>query len=207
MTRGPLLRPHPVGKELVGLEKPPDFDAVFGFAGPLEIEIGCGMGNYALSYAAHHPQIRYIAFEWRKKWAREVAHKGEQRGLKNLKVLEADARIEIPRLFTKGSLSGIHLQFPDPWWKRAHQKRAVLLPDFTALLFELTAPGGFFEMRTDVEDRGVAMLRTLEEAGYVNPLGKGVFHPRVEDDFPSSRERRYLETGQPVYRAVLRKPA
>lgn len=206
MTRGPLLRPHPVGQELVGLEKPPSWDEVFGFQGPLELEIGCGMGNFALEYSAKHPAVRYVAFEWRKKYAREVAHKGQTRGLRNLKVVEADARIEIPRLFTPGSLSGIHLQFPDPWWKRAHHKRAVLQPEFTALLLSLTASGGFFEMRTDVEDRAVQMLETLEEAGYQNPLGPGMFHPRSEEDLPSSRERRYLATGHPVYRATLRKP-
>lgn len=206
MTRGPLLRPQPVGQELVGLEKPPDWDEVFGFSGPLELEIGSGMGHFALEYAARHPEVRYVAFEWRKKYAREVAHKAQLRGLRNLEMVEGDARMEVPRIFTPGSLSGIHFQFPDPWWKRAHFKRAVLQPDFTALLFSLTAPGGFFEMRTDVEERAHQMLATLEEAGYVNPLGRGNFHPRAEDDVPSSRERRYLATGHPVYRATLRKP-
>jgi tRNA (guanine-N7-)-methyltransferase len=205
MTRGPLLRPQPVGQELVGLKAPPDWDAIFGFKGPLELEIGSGMGHFALEYAARHPQVRYVAFEWRKKYAREVAHKGELRGLKNFKMVEGDARLEVPRIFTENSLSGIHFQFPDPWWKRSHHKRAVLQPDFAALLYSLTRPGGFFEMRTDVEDRAHQMLATLEAAGWVNPLGPGTFHPRADDDVPSSRERRYLQSGEPVYRATLRK--
>jgi len=200
------MRPDPAGPELVGLEAPPDWDQVFGFAGPLELEIGCGAGGFALEYARRHPRVRYVAFEWRKKFAREVQHRASTRGLTNIKVIEADAREEIPRLFTQGSLSAVHLQFPDPWWKRAHQKRAILSPDFTRLLYELCTPGAAFDLRTDVEDRARRMLATLEEAGFQNPLGPGAFHPYDPEEVPSAREKRYLVSGQPVYRARLRKP-
>ena len=200
------MRPDPAGPDLVGLEAPPDWDQVFGFAGPLELEIGCGAGGFALEYARRYPRVRYVAFEWRKKFAREVQHRASTRGLSNVKVIEADAREEIPRLFDKGSLSAVHLQFPDPWWKRAHQKRAILSPDFTRLLYELCAPGAAFDLRTDVEDRAHSLLATLEETGFHNPLGPGAFHPYDPEEVPSAREKRYLVSGQPVYRARLRKP-
>lgn len=206
MSRIPL-RPTPTGAEFLGLEKPPDWVAAFGGStGPLELEIGCGAGGFALEYARRNPGVRYIAFEWRKKYAREVAHRAEKHGLKNLKVIEGDARMEVPRLFTPGSLAWIHLQFPDPWWKRAHQKRAILQPDFAAFMLTLLGPGGRFDFRTDVEDVGVRGLKALEEAGFVNPLGRGVFHPYDPEEAPSTRERRYLASGEPVFRARLAKP-
>ena len=206
MTRGPLLRPDPVGQEFVGLTEPPDWNLVFGGAGPLELEIGCGMGGYALEYARRHPAARYVAFEWRKKYAREVQHRADSAGIRNLKVIEADARAEVPHLFKPASLSVIHIQFPDPWWKRAHHKRTVLQPAFASLLLGLLEPGGTMEIRTDVESRALQMMATLEEAGFENPLGRGTFHPPLEDDVPSSRERRYILSGEPVYRARLRRP-
>ena len=198
MTRGPLLRPEPVGQELVGLKHPPDWDQIFGFSGPLELEIGCGPGHFALEHCARHPGVRYVAFEWRKKYIRELAHRAEQRGLKNLKAVEADAREEVPRLFAGGSLAGIHLQFPDPWWKRAHHKRAVLQPDFARLLFGFTVPGGYFDLRTDVAERAHQMLSVLEEAGLTRLMGQHLVHRRA---------RRYLGPGEPVFRARLLKPA
>jgi tRNA (guanine-N7-)-methyltransferase len=205
MSRFPL-RPEPTGLEFTELKEPPNWDEVFGSTGPLELEIGSGYGGFALGYVQRHPEVRYVAFEWRKKFARETMARAREQGSTNLRVVEADARPLVPRLFKPGSLSAIHFQFPDPWWKRAHFKRAVLQPDFTRLLLELAAPGALFDLRTDVEDRGVQMLATLEEAGWVNPLGRGVFHPYDPEDVPSTRERRYLVTGQPVYRARLRKP-
>ncbi len=201
------LRPEPVGEDISKLEAPPDWDALFGFSGPLELEVGCGLGGYALGYAARHPHVRYVAFEWRKKFAREVQARADLKGLKNLKVVEADARGIVPKIFRPGSLSQFHFQFPDPWWKRTHQKRAVLTPDFAQLLMGLIQPGGIVEVRTDVEDRAHRMLATLEGAGFENPLGKGAFHPPDPEEIPSTRERRYLISGQPVYRARLVRPS
>jgi tRNA (guanine-N7-)-methyltransferase len=206
MSRVPL-RPEPAGQEFVGLKAPPDWVAVFrGSTGPLELEIGCGAGGFAVEYARRNPACRYIAFEWRKKYAREVAYRAQKHDVTNLRVIEADARIEVPRLFTSGSLACVHLQFPDPWWKRAHQKRVILTPDFTRLLFSLLAPGACFDLRTDVEARAHDMLGTLEKAGFVNPLGHGAFHPALPDEVPSTRERRYLISGEPVFRARLVRP-
>ncbi|SEM92898.1 tRNA (guanine-N7-)-methyltransferase [Stigmatella aurantiaca] len=202
----PRLLPDPVGLKLMNLEAPPDWDAEFGFPGPLELEIGSGAGGHALEYCRRNPGVRYVAFEWRKKYARDTQARGEKMGLKNLRVLEADARAVVPRLFAAGSLAAIHLQFPDPWWKRAHFKRAIILPEFARVLLDKLAPGGRFDMRTDVEDRGQAMLSILEEVGFHNPLGPGVFHPYEPEEVPSTRERRYLQSGEPVYRGRLVKP-
>jgi tRNA (guanine-N7-)-methyltransferase len=206
MTRGPLLRPEPAGRAFTELLTPPDWASVFGRPGPLELELGSGAGGFALDHCALHPSMNYVAIEWRKKYARELEHRARTAGLTNLRVVEADARAVVPRLFSEGSLAAVHFQFPDPWWKRAHQKRQLLSEDFTRVLFALLSPGGLFDLRTDVEDRARAMLATLERAGLQNPLGPGSFHPVDAAEAKSSRERRYLLSGEPVYRARLRKP-
>ncbi|MBE2253673.1 MAG: tRNA (guanine-N7)-methyltransferase [Myxococcus sp.] len=202
MSRIPL-RPEKAGEDLAALTSPPDWDQLFGRAGSLELEIGCGAGGFALEHCRRDPSIRYLAFEWRKKYAREVSFRAQKHGLTGLKVIEGDARIVVPKIFAPGSLDVIHLQFPDPWWKRAHFKRAILTPDFTRVLLGLLKPGGRFDFRTDVEERARQGLAVLEKAGFHNPLGPGVFHPYDPEEAPSTRERRYLVTNQPVYRARL----
>jgi len=202
MARIPL-RPTPAGLELLTAEVPPRWEQVFGRSAPLELEIGCGAGGFALEYCRRNPQLDYVAFEWRKKFAREVAFRAGKAGLRNLQVVEADAREHLPRLFAPSSLAAIHLQFPDPWWKRAHFRRAILQPGFTVFLLGLLEVGGRFDFRTDVEARAREGLAVLEAAGFHNPLGPGVFHPTDPEEVPSTRERRYLATGQPVFRARL----
>src|SRR5690606_27210286 len=206
MSRTPL-HPEPTGTELLELETPPDWDAHFGQGGPLELEIGSGRGGFALNYCARFPERRLVAFEWRKKFVRETAVRARSRDIRNLQVIEGDARIHVPRLFATGSHSLSHLQLPDPSWKKMHQKRAVINPAFATLLRSLLATGGMFDLRTDVEDRAISMLETLEAAGFENPLGAGVFHPYDPDEVLSTREARYVHSGEPVYRARLKRPA
>lgn len=202
MSRIPF-RPTPAGEDVLSLKTPPNWAQLFGRPGPLEVEIGCGAGGFALEYCRRNPHVNFVAFEWRKKYAREVAHRAEKHGLTGLKVVEGDARDMMPGIFAPGTVDQMHLQFPDPWWKRAHQKRAILQPEFTRFLLTLLVPGGRFDFRTDVEDVGVRGIKVLEEAGFHNPLGPLVFHPYDPEEAPSTRERRYIASGAPVYRARL----
>jgi tRNA (guanine-N7-)-methyltransferase len=200
------LRPEPVGQHLRESAGPVDWCQAFAQTGPLHVEIGCGAGGYALEFCRRDPTVRYVAFEWRKKFAREVDHRAQKHGIVNLKVIEGDAKVLWPTLFAPASIDVLHLQFPDPWWKRAQQKRAILHAPFVPMLLSRLKPGGTFDFRTDVEARAREGLALLEAAGLKNPLGPGQFRPRAEDEVASTRERRYLVTGEPVYRATLLAP-
>jgi tRNA (guanine-N7-)-methyltransferase len=122
-------------------------------------------------------------------------------------VIQGDGRILAPRLFRAGSLAAIHVHFPDPWWKRRHERRRLVDDRMSSLLLGLLAPGGLLDFRTDVERYAREAVVRLEEAGFANECGPGAFAVRPLDELPSTREKRYLETGQPVWRLRLRRPA
>lgn len=186
----------------------PEWQAVFGrVPTELHLEIGSGKGGFALAYAAQYPACDFVAMEWREKFANWTRAIGAKRGLANLLVLHADARLEVPRLFAEATLDVIHLQFPDPWWKRRHQKRRVIEESFTLLLLSRLKPGGLLDVRTDVQHRGEDMRARLEVAGFVNEAGLGCFSDRPEGELPSTREKRYLAAAEPVYRLRMRRPA
>ena len=192
----PVLPDHPVWSEVIG--RP---------TRELHLEIGSGHGGFALAFAAQNPAVDFVAMEWRKKFADWTRARAVQRGLRNLVVLRSDARLELGRLFGEASLDCVHLQFPDPWWKRRHQKRRVLDETFAPLLWSRLRPGGLLEVRTDVKERGEEMRELLEAAGFVNLAGPGQFSERPEGEIPSTREKRYLAAGEPVFRLRLRRPA
>lgn len=177
-----------------------DWAQVFGRSAPLEIEIGSGPGGFALDHAAAHPEVNFVAFEIRRKLARETAEKARKRGLAHLRVFAADAKVVLPRLFAPRSVDVFHIQFPDPWWKRKHHARRLVEDDFSILLYNLLRVDGLLEVRTDVEGRGVEMCAALEAVGFVNRFGPGTLAPYDPTEVPSSRERYYLATGQPIYR-------
>src|SRR5574341_1540398 len=89
----------------LALDRFPDWTERFGpAAGELELEIGSGHGGFALAFARARPARALVAIEQRLKFAREVAAKAEARALRNLLVLQGDARLLAPRLFRAGSL-------------------------------------------------------------------------------------------------------
>jgi tRNA (guanine-N7-)-methyltransferase len=191
----------------IALDRFPDWRARFGeAAGRLELEIGCGHGGYALAFGRLRPDRALVGIEQRRKFAADVAAKVERRALGNVLVLQGDARLLAPRLFAAGSLAAIHVHFPDPWWKRRHERRRLVDDRMSCLLQGLLQPGGLLDFRTDVERYALEAVARLEEVGFRNEAGAGRFCDPPPDEIPSTREKRYLETGQRVWRLRLRRP-
>jgi tRNA (guanine-N7-)-methyltransferase len=191
--------------DLEKLSAVPDWDAVFGCAGTLELEIGSGKGGFAAGYGAKWSRRRLVALEARRSYAEETRARVEKAGLSNVLVLAADAKAFGARLFAPESLDAIHLLFPDPWWKRRHFKRRIVEPGFAKVMLGLLKKGAALHVRTDVEERGRDMLKVLVAAGYVNPLGER-FAPYDPEEVPTTRERRYLAAAEPVWRLHMVKP-
>jgi len=192
----------------IALDRLPDWRSRFGeLAGRLELEIGCGHGGYALAFGRLRPDRALVGIEQRRKFARELAEKVEQRGLRNVLALQGDARLLAPRLFAAGSLAAIHVHFPDPWWKRRHVHRRLVDDRMSTLLLRLLEPGGLLDFRTDVERYALDAVARLEEVGFENEAGPGRFCEAPPDEIPSTREKRYLQTGQRVWRLRMRRPS
>jgi tRNA (guanine-N7-)-methyltransferase len=183
----------------------PEWERDFGRAAPRELEIGPGRGSFALDHAAAHPEIDLVAVETRRSDCELIRERARARGLRNLIVLQGDAKLLVPRLFRPGDLDGLHVQFPDPWWKTRHRKRRMVDVELAALMRTLLREGGSVDFRTDVEAYALAAVQTWEEAGFANAAGPGRFWERPPEVL-STRERRYARTGQPVFRARFVNP-
>jgi len=189
------------------LDRLPDWRARFGeAAGRLELEIGCGHGGYALAFGRARPDRALVGIEQRRKFAADVAGKVARRALANVLILQGDARLLAPRLFAAGSLAAIHVHFPDPWWKRRHERRRLVDDRMSWLLLGLLRPGGLLDFRTDVERYALEAVARLEEVGFENEAGAGGFCDPPAGEIPSTPEKRYLQTGQRGWRLRLRRP-
>jgi tRNA (guanine-N7-)-methyltransferase len=190
----------------LALDLLPDWTRLLGArAARLELEIGAGQGGFALAFARERPDRALVAIEQRRKFADTLRDKAERRGHANLVVLTGDARMLAPRLFAAGSLAAVHVHFPDPWWKRRHHRRRLVDDGLSRLMLGLLAPGGLLDLRTDVERYAAEAVVRLEAVGFVNEAGPAGFAEHAADDLPSTREKRYLATGQPVWRLRMRK--
>ena len=165
------------------------------------------MYRFALAFARAFPGRALVAIEQRRKFADELRARAGRRGHAGLVVIHGDARVLAPRLFGAGSLAAIHVHFPDPWWKRRHHRRRLVDDGMSTLLLRLLRPGGVLDFRTDVERYALEAIERLEAEGFLNDAGQGAFADAPPDEIPSTREKRYLATGQRVWRLRLRRPA
>jgi tRNA (guanine-N7-)-methyltransferase len=183
----------------------PDWPRDFGRVAPLQVEIGPGRGGFALGHAAAHPDIDLVCIETKRTDCELIRTRAARRGLTNLLVLQGDAKLLIPRLFEAGSLAALYVHFPDPWWKKRHNKRRMVDVELAARMRALLRRGGTVDFRTDVRAYAEAAIATWEAAGFVNDSGAG----RTSSAAPevlSTRELRYERTGQSVYRARFMNP-
>ena len=128
---------------------PLDARAVFGREAPLIVEIGSGMGETTVAIAAAHPENDYLAIEVHLPGVGALLKRVGELGLSNLRVIRHDAIEVLEKMIPDGSLSGVHLFFPDPWPKKRHHKRRIVQASFAALVARKLRVGGVLHAATD----------------------------------------------------------
>jgi tRNA (guanine-N7-)-methyltransferase len=115
------------------------------------LEIGPGRGDFLLSTAEAHPELRFVAVELGKKRHPKLIQRAQKRGLTNLLFIHGDARLVLPRFFEAETFGAAVVLFPDPWPKRRHAFNRLLQPEFLVELARVLRPGGHLYLKSDVE--------------------------------------------------------
>ena len=201
VSESPLRRRY-----IEGAPRAPDgrfsFDEVVPGEGPVELDIGFGRGLSLFERAQAAPGSRIVGIEVKSKWAYKVQARLESRGVFNVRVLCGDARAILKRAGPEAIVQKVALHFPDPWWKKRHEKRRVIGEALLVELRRLMAPGGELFIQTDVEDRARLYLQQLADMDGFRMAGdRGLV---ADNPFlaRSNREVRATEDGLPIWRLL-----
>lgn len=171
---------------------------------PVELEIGPGRGWFTLERLEHDAETRVIGVEIKRKWATIVDDRLKKRGLAGRgRIFAEDIKLVLPR-FTDASLKIAYLHFPDPWWKKRHEKRLVLEDPLLVQLSRVLIPGGELLIQTDVFERAVEYEAVVAGCAAFEPWeeqARVADHPHVAR---SPRERKAIEYELPVVRLRYR---
>ena len=118
---------------------------------PVFLEIGAGKGGFACGMAERHPEAAYFAMERVSDCVVLGAEKakgifGESGG--NLRFI-IDTADNLLKIFEKGSVDRIFLNFSDPWSKKGYAKRRLTHRRYLAVYFNLLKDGGKITFKTD----------------------------------------------------------
>ena len=188
------------------LPRPWDAAQLFDRDAPLEIEVGSGKGLFLQAAAERDPGRNFLGIEIATKYARFAASRLARGGLTNGVMVHGDAQPIFADLLPDESLAAVHVYFPDPWWKKRHQKRKVLNERFVKQVERTLVAGGSLHYWTDVQDRFVETLELLAaETKLVGPIEVAETPAAHDLDYRTHFERRTRLAELPVYRAEFRK--
>ena len=209
MRRGVRLALEQLAPYLLAVSDPPvplEFEAVFGNANPVELEIGFGKGLFLLNSAASRPDHNFLGVEIERKYQLFTANRIAKRGLPNVRLACADARAFLRDYIPSDSVQAIHVYFPDPWWKQRHKKRRLWTPDFATQCARVLRPGGRLHAATDVEEYFRVIAVHLANQGRLRPLPPPAERtPGHDFDFLTNFERKWRQAGKVVYRSLHEK--
>ena len=187
-------------------EPAPDFPRIFQRRAPLFLEIGFGNGACLAAMAAANPDRNYLGIEVHRPGVGHLLLLIQQRGLSNIRIYCHDALDILEQCIADGSLSGIHLYFPDPWPKKRHHKRRIVKPEFVELLARKLQDQGYVHAATDWDDYAEEMLRVLNACRtLVNTSADGRYCQRPDYRPMTKFEQRGIRLGHTVRDLIYRK--
>jgi tRNA (guanine-N7-)-methyltransferase len=190
---------EPIGLDPDTLPKPLDWAALFGNGHPVELEIGMGKGTFLTEAARAHPETNFFGIEWARWFWRYASDRLRRHNCLNARTVRAEAGFFIREFVRDGSLSVLHVYFPDPWPKKRHNKRRLIQPPFLKEVERILMPGGRLQVVTDHQNyfeqiEAVVKGSNLSVVEYNRP-GQAAEGEFVGTNF----ERKYRREGRPFY--------
>ena len=155
----------------------PPFNSLFGREAPTFIEYCSGNGDWVVAQAEENPDQNWIAVEKRFDRVRKIWSKRENKNLKNLLIVSGEAHTFSQFYLPPTSLSGIYINFPDPWPKGKHSKHRLFHPQFVEELARTSKPSTKLTM---VSDDPIWVERTTRAISE-NPC---FHHPLLQTEHP-----------------------
>lgn len=150
---------------------PTDWAAQFGAERRLILEIGFGYGAFLTHLARQNPDANVVGVEVASKCLTAGEEAVERQKLTNVRIVHSTAETALHHLFRPMSLSQVHINFPDPWFKKKHGHRRLMQRDTLDTIVSRLQPGGLLYLATDIIEYAEMSAELLAETpGLTNQL-------------------------------------
>jgi tRNA (guanine-N7-)-methyltransferase len=175
----------------------------FSQSAPLYLEIGMGKGNFIIEQARNHPENNYLGMEVQTTIAAIVLKKLLVQPLPNLQLIVADGRL-LTEFFTENEVTGIYLNFSDPWPKKKQAKRRLTYHTFLAQYRQVLVENGQIEFKTDNQGLFEFSLKSMNNFGmHFAGVWLDLHHSEEnEHNVLTEYEAKFSQKGQPIYKVT-----
>jgi tRNA (guanine-N7-)-methyltransferase len=201
------MRPHvnPLKSDLLEIAEVPRISARPGCA--IEVELGAAEAHFLVERARDDRNALFVGIEIRHELVSATNADCARRGLDNVRCVFANMSVDLPRLFSEGSVRRFFLNFPDPWFKSRQHKRRVIGPGLVREIGRALASGGELFVQTDIFALALDAMAALEaEATSFASTGEPWTFLRQSPYAAKSRRERQCELeGARVWRLLYRR--
>ena len=180
-----------------------DFKEWFGEDRPLYLEIGCGKGKFAVTYAKTHPDINLLAVEKDSNVIVSACEAAKKENLRNVKFLNISAEY-LERHLKPQSISGIFLNFSCPFPKKRYASHRLTSENFLNIYKRILKDGAEIHQKTDNMHFFEFSVEQFSSCGFaLKNVSLDVHNTDFEDsdeNIITEYESRFMALGQPIYR-------
>lgn len=181
-----------------------DYAQLFGNAAPVHMEVGCGKGGFVTGMAQLNPNVNFIAVEKVSNVIITACEGAKALGLKNVHFINCPAEV-LPRYIRPASIARVYLNFSDPLPKLGYAAQRLTNPRFLNMYAAVLCRGGEIWQKTDNEEFFDYSLQSYSECGFkVEEVCRDLAAHPFEGNVITEHERKFMEEGRKIFRAVVR---
>ena len=182
-----------------------DTEKIFGNDHPVQLEIGCGKGQFAAALAQSRSDVNLLAVEVNQNVIVQAAEKAKNAGLSNLRFMLIGAE-KLEYFIAPGSIETIYLNHSCPFPKKRQAKHRLTHEIFLEMYKRLLKDGGVIKQKTDNMHFFEFSLCEFSKCGYLlEKVSLDLHSSDVEGNIITEYEKRFSDLGQPIYYLEARK--
>ncbi len=170
---------------------------------PLYVEVGTGKGRFIVEMAQKYPDRNFIGLEMQAVAVGITLKKQLEAQLPNLQLVCANGS-GLTEFFADDEVTGIFLNFSDPWPKKRNEKRRLTYKSFLASYKQVMQDDGLLEFKTDNRGLFEYSLCSMNNFGMHFEQVFLDLHDTDEDNVMTEYEEKFSKKGQPIYKLTAK---
>ncbi len=176
-----------------------DFKEIFGNENNVQLEIGCGKGQFIAELAKRTPDINYFAVEKNPSVLAMACRKALEENITNVRFLNCSAEY-LERYFPKESIGRIYLNFSCPFPKNSYANRRLTHKKFLDIYKKILSPGAEIHQKTDnMHFFEFSIEQFSSNAFALKNVSLDLHNSGIKDNIVTEYEKRFSDMGMPIY--------
>lgn len=177
-----------------------DFPQIFGNRHPMQLEVGCGKGQFICDIAEKHPEWNFIAVEINPNVIYMACKKAKDAGLSNIRFLQCRAEY-LTKYIPEHSVERIYLNFSCPFPKKKYASHRLTNERFLHIYRQLMKDTAEIHQKTDNRHLFEYSIEQFSQNGFaMKNITFDLHNSGFAENIMTEYEKRFTDLGQPIYR-------